>query len=271
MGARILPSRFSRVQLFVTPWTVARQAPLSMGILQARILEWVAMPSSRGSSRPRDQTHMSYISCIGRRVLYHWRQTGRPQVAGPLVVFRKVLLATVGMVDQREQKWTNWTTVGPWRGEEERIEFQEAKWTGCGRGSSMQPPFCPGRQGLYLVVDAIVVAAALLDGHAALAVTEEAGVTLATLGAALWALRGGAECRAAQGAGVCADLVVAVGGALHGCKEGVQVRALGVRDGGAQGLPLPCLCLPLPTLHSRQKDSVLQGSTWPPAAWQALT
>ena len=37
----------------VTPWTVARQAPLSMGILQARILEWVAMPSSRGSSRPR--------------------------------------------------------------------------------------------------------------------------------------------------------------------------------------------------------------------------
>ena len=30
------------------PWTVARQAPLSMGILQARILEWVAVPSSRG-------------------------------------------------------------------------------------------------------------------------------------------------------------------------------------------------------------------------------
>ena len=32
----------------------ARQAPLSMGILQARTLEWVAMPSSRGSSQPRD-------------------------------------------------------------------------------------------------------------------------------------------------------------------------------------------------------------------------
>ena len=32
-----------------TPWTVAHQAPLSMGILQARILEWVAMLSSRGS------------------------------------------------------------------------------------------------------------------------------------------------------------------------------------------------------------------------------
>ena len=28
------------VQVFVTPWTITRQAPLSMGILQARILEW---------------------------------------------------------------------------------------------------------------------------------------------------------------------------------------------------------------------------------------
>ena len=41
------------------------------GILQARILEWVAMPSSRGSSRPRDHTHVSYVSCIGRQVLHH--------------------------------------------------------------------------------------------------------------------------------------------------------------------------------------------------------
>ena len=40
----------------MTPWTVARQAPLSTGILQARILVWVAMLSSRGSSQPRDQT-----------------------------------------------------------------------------------------------------------------------------------------------------------------------------------------------------------------------
>ena len=38
------------------------------GILQARIPEQVAMPSSRGSSPPRDRTH---VSCIGRRVLYH--------------------------------------------------------------------------------------------------------------------------------------------------------------------------------------------------------
>ena len=45
---------FNCGQLFVTPWTIARQAPLSMGILQASILEWVVMPSSRGSFQPRD-------------------------------------------------------------------------------------------------------------------------------------------------------------------------------------------------------------------------
>ena len=41
------------------------------GILQARILEWVAISFSRGSSRPRDRTHVSCVSCIGRQVLYH--------------------------------------------------------------------------------------------------------------------------------------------------------------------------------------------------------
>ena len=48
------------------------------GILQARILEWVAMPSSRGLSQPRDQTHVSYVFCIGRQVLYHYRHLRSP-------------------------------------------------------------------------------------------------------------------------------------------------------------------------------------------------
>ena len=39
------------------------------GISQARILEWVAVSFSRGSSRPRDQT---LISCIGRWIYFHW-------------------------------------------------------------------------------------------------------------------------------------------------------------------------------------------------------
>ena len=41
------------------------------GFLQARILEWVGMHFSRGSSQPRDRTHISYVSCTGRQVLYH--------------------------------------------------------------------------------------------------------------------------------------------------------------------------------------------------------
>ena len=44
------------------PWTVARQAPLSMESLHARTLEGVAMPSSRGSSQTRDQTQVSHIA-----------------------------------------------------------------------------------------------------------------------------------------------------------------------------------------------------------------
>ena len=94
----LLLSRFSRVRLFATPWTAAYQAPPSMdfpgkstgvgchrllqkvaqsypilcnsmdcslpgssvsGILQAKILEWVAIPFSKGSSKPRDRTQVS--------------------------------------------------------------------------------------------------------------------------------------------------------------------------------------------------------------------
>ena len=50
------------------------------GILQARILEWVAMPSSRESSWPRDWTRISYISCIERWVLYQLVPPGKPSL-----------------------------------------------------------------------------------------------------------------------------------------------------------------------------------------------
>ena len=41
------------------------------GLLQARILEWVAIPYSRGSPQPKDRTRISCVSCIGRWTLYH--------------------------------------------------------------------------------------------------------------------------------------------------------------------------------------------------------
>ena len=62
------------VRFFATPWTTACQAPVSLGIPQARILEWVAMPSSRGSSQPRDQMQVSCIA--GREAQEYW--SGQP-------------------------------------------------------------------------------------------------------------------------------------------------------------------------------------------------
>ena len=59
----------SCVQPFATPWTVA------MGILLARILEWVAMPSSRGSSWPRNPTG---VSCTADRFFTSWATREAP-------------------------------------------------------------------------------------------------------------------------------------------------------------------------------------------------
>ena len=54
----------SHVRLFAIPWTVVYQASLH-GIFQARVLEWVAISFSKGSSWLRDQTQVSCIA--GRR------------------------------------------------------------------------------------------------------------------------------------------------------------------------------------------------------------
>ena len=61
----------SRVWVFVTLWSVACQAPLSMGFFQARILEWVTISYSRGSSRPRDRI------CTFLHLL-HWQMDSLP-------------------------------------------------------------------------------------------------------------------------------------------------------------------------------------------------
>ena len=61
-------SHFDHISLIATLWTVARQAPLSMGF--SRQEYWSGLPSSRGFSQPRDRTCVSYVSCIGRCVLY---------------------------------------------------------------------------------------------------------------------------------------------------------------------------------------------------------
>ena len=58
----------SHVRLFVTPVDCSLPGSSVHGILQARILEWVAITFSTGSSRPRDRTRSScHISCIADR------------------------------------------------------------------------------------------------------------------------------------------------------------------------------------------------------------
>ena len=59
-----------------TPWTVACQVPLSMGILQARMLEKVVISFSRGSSQPRNWTQVSCIAARFWNVAELWKMPG---------------------------------------------------------------------------------------------------------------------------------------------------------------------------------------------------
>ena len=68
-------TKFSCVQLFATLWAVAQQAPLSMEILQARLLEWVAVPSSRGSTQELNPVLPHY-----RQILYCLSHQGSPRI-----------------------------------------------------------------------------------------------------------------------------------------------------------------------------------------------
>ena len=61
----------SHVQLFAALWIIAHQSPQPMEF--SRQEYWSGLPScSRGSSWPRDWTHVSCIFCTGRWILYHW-------------------------------------------------------------------------------------------------------------------------------------------------------------------------------------------------------
>ena len=69
--------------------------------VQASILQWVAMPSSMGSSQSRDQTHVSYVSCIGKWVLYHYHHLGSPSFPAELNKISMALPSLIAM-------WFGW-------------------------------------------------------------------------------------------------------------------------------------------------------------------
>ena len=96
------------MQLFATPWTAVCQGLLSMGILQARILEWVAMPSSRGSFQPRYWTRVSYASCITGVFFIHWATREAPSCLERQV---KILCSAGDELGGRSFPHANWETV----------------------------------------------------------------------------------------------------------------------------------------------------------------
>ena len=69
----------------MTPWTVAHQDPLSME--RARILEWIAIPFSRGSSQPTDWT---WVSCIAGRLFTDWA-TGNTYNCLAVTLFKSMI------------------------------------------------------------------------------------------------------------------------------------------------------------------------------------
>ena len=69
----------SHVWLFATPWTVVHQTSLSMDSLGKNTGVWVAIPFSRGSSQPRDQTQ---VSCFAGRFFTIWTTMEAPGLPG---------------------------------------------------------------------------------------------------------------------------------------------------------------------------------------------
>ena len=126
------------------------------GVLQTRILGWVAMPSSRGSSQPRDQTQVSYVSCTARRV---FTTSTTLAISGKAALGSQLLCLQPGFLMAEELgRVRDGCGVGFLRGEAPLLtEGPEGLWEDGGEGfnfSSAPSPFltfhcCPP---LYQVV-----------------------------------------------------------------------------------------------------------------------
>ena len=104
---------FSCVWLFATLWTVSRQAPLFMGILQARILKWVAMSSSGESSW---QMHflnkgqkMAIIVLVWREIGYYHGQANTMLYFGRMQWHPSPVL-----LPRKSHGWRNLVGCSPW-------------------------------------------------------------------------------------------------------------------------------------------------------------
>ena len=99
-GPPLLPFRFTHsilISLYLHACKVASVMAESLrpcslhGILQARTLEWIAMPSSREFSWAKYWAHVSYVSCTGKQVLYHSCHLGRPITVFGHLLFKMIV------------------------------------------------------------------------------------------------------------------------------------------------------------------------------------
>ena len=136
------------------------------GIFRARILEWVAISSSRGSSWSRYRTGLSCISCFGRQVLYHWCHLG-----SHVRYFRSV--QSLSRVQLFATPWTNCSTPGfPVHHQLLKLAQTHVHWV----GDAIQPshplssPSPPAfnlsqHQGIFHGVSSLHEVAKVLDWH----------------------------------------------------------------------------------------------------------
>ena len=94
-------------------------------IFQARILEWVAMSFSRGSAWPRDWTHISCISCIGKQVLYQLSHQGS-RISDALLESRHLMCDSLASSSDDVLR-SEWASVVS--GKKTRCSHQPAWWS----------------------------------------------------------------------------------------------------------------------------------------------
>ena len=123
-----------------TPWTIGCQAPLPMGILQARILEWVALPFTK-------ESNPHFLRC--RQVLYHLSHQGSPKSGITIYIYTlpwEHFHRELSWASRGQEPSLSCLLVCP-QGLEQRLEFSSHGITICGMNEWMTlQPASPGHK-----------------------------------------------------------------------------------------------------------------------------